>query len=89
METAGAERGGEGLTPLDRLRAVVVQTPDPPEAMGGYLQKVRLHAYRITDADVDALRAAGLSDDDIFEQTVAAAIAAGLERLAAAERAIG
>ena len=77
------------MTPLDELRAVVEQTPDPPGAMGAYLEKVRRHAYRITDTDVDTLRDAGLSDDQIFEHTVAVAIQAGLDRLDSAERAIG
>jgi alkylhydroperoxidase family enzyme len=35
----------------------------------------------VTDADVEALKAAGFSEDEIFEQTVATAVAAGLERL--------
>ena len=77
------------MTPLDELRDVVEQTPAPPTAMRSYLEKVRLHAYRITDADVDALRNAGLSEDEIFEHTVAVAIKAGLDRLDSAERAIG
>lgn len=76
------------MTPLDELRAVVEHTPDPPPEMGAYLEKVRLHAYRITDADIDALRGAGLSEDEIFEHTVAVAIRAGLDRLDSAERAI-
>ena len=52
------------------------------------LDKVRLHAYRITDADVDALRATH-SEDAIFEATVSVAVAAGLERLDAALAAVG
>ena len=54
--------------------------PAPPE-FAEYLEKVRLHAYKVTDADVEALKAAGFSEDEIFEQTVSAAVAAGLERL--------
>ena len=54
--------------------------PAPP-AMRQYLDKVRRHAYRVTDGDVERLKAAGFSEDDIFEHTVAAAVAAGLERL--------
>jgi alkylhydroperoxidase family enzyme len=46
-----------------------------------YLDKVRRHAYTVTDADVDALKAAGFAEDEIFEQTVAVAVASGLERL--------
>jgi alkylhydroperoxidase family enzyme len=76
-------------TPLDELREVVRRTGPAPAAMDAYLEKVRRHAYRVTDADVEALKAAGLSEDEIFEQTVAAAIGEGLRRLDAAERAIG
>ena len=53
--------------------------------MESYLRKVHERAHTITDADVDALRAAGCSEDEIFEQTVAAAVAEGLRRLDRAE----
>ena len=51
-----------------------------------YAAAVRRHAYRVTDAQVEALRAAGLSEDDVFELTVAAAVGAGLDRLDAGMR---
>ena len=51
--------------------------------------RLRECAYSVTDADVEALTAAGLSEDEIFEQTVAAAISQGLRRLDAAEAVIG
>jgi alkylhydroperoxidase family enzyme len=44
---------------------------------------VRRHAYRTTDAQVEALLDAGLSQDEVFELTVAAAVGAGLQRLEA------
>jgi alkylhydroperoxidase family enzyme len=72
---------------LDRLREAAAR-PTPP-VMAPYLEKVRHRAYTITDADVDALRDAGLGEDEIFEATVAVAIAEGLRRLDAAERVIG
>jgi hypothetical protein len=50
---------------------------------------VHADAYKITDGDVQQLKDAGVSEDEIFEQTVAAAISEGLRRLDAAERAIG
>jgi alkylhydroperoxidase family enzyme len=53
-----------------------------------YCDTVRRHAYRVTDAQVDELRAAGLGEDEIFELTVAAAAGAGLERLEAGLRAM-
>jgi alkylhydroperoxidase family enzyme len=74
---------------IDALRAVVVATPAPPEAMAAYLAKVRDRAYSVTDADVEALKAAGFTEDEIFEQTVAVAIAQGLRRLDAASAVIG
>jgi hypothetical protein len=49
---------------------------------------VRTGAYRVTDADVDGLKAAGHSEDEIFEQTVSAAVAAGLLRLDAGLKAM-
>jgi alkylhydroperoxidase family enzyme len=48
-----------------------------------YVAMVREHAYRVTDADIKALRAYGLSDDAIFELTVAAALGEAQRRLAA------
>ena len=55
------------------------ERPAPPE-FAAYLDKVRRHAYRITDEDIEALTRAGYSDAAVFELTVAAAVAAGLER---------
>jgi alkylhydroperoxidase family enzyme len=74
---------------IDELRAIVADMPPPAETMGPYLAKVRDRAYAVTDADVDGLKAAGFSEDEIFEQTVAVAIAQGLRRLDAAMGAIG
>jgi alkylhydroperoxidase family enzyme len=56
--------------------------PAPPD-FAAYLEKVRLHAYKVTDADVQALKDAGHSEDEIFEQTISTATEAGLARLAA------
>jgi alkylhydroperoxidase family enzyme len=59
------------------------------DPMERYLEKVRERAYTITDADVDALREAGYSEDEIFERTVAVAVEEGRRRIAAAEKVIG
>ena len=53
-----------------------------------YLDKVRTRAYTITDADVQAVKDAGVSEDEIFERTVAVAVEEGRRRLTAAERVI-
>ena len=52
-----------------------------PEPVGAYAETVRRHASRVTDADLDALRAAGWTENGIFELTVATALGAGLARL--------
>jgi alkylhydroperoxidase family enzyme len=74
--------------PIEELRARVAATPAAPEAMAAYLAKVRTAAYTVTDDDVEALKQAGIAEDEIFEQTVAVAVAEGLRRLDAAERAL-
>ena len=63
--------------------------PPAPEAMAPYLAKVREHAYTVTDSDVERLEDAGVSEDEIFELTVATAIAQGLHRLDVAMAVIG
>ena len=75
--------------PLDRLRANAEGLPPPRPELAAYLERVRERAYTITDADIEQLKAAGLSEDEIFEQTVAAAISEGLRRLDAASAVIG
>jgi alkylhydroperoxidase family enzyme len=73
---------------IDALRAAArPDRPAPPE-FATYLEKVRLHAYKVSDADVESLKAAGFTEDEIFEQTVSAAVAAGLERLDAGLRSL-
>ena len=74
---------------VDELRAVVAGTPPAPGPMSAYLEQVRTRAYTVTDADVEGLLAAGCTEDEVFEQTVAAAISEGLRRLDAAKRVVG
>jgi hypothetical protein len=74
---------------FDELKALESVAPEPPAKLAAYLEKVRTGAYKVTDADVEGLKAAGLSEDEIFEATVTAAIGEGLRRLDAAMDAIG
>jgi len=60
-----------------------------PDPVGSYATVVRDRSYRITDTDLARLTTAGLSDDDIFEVTIAAAVGAALQRLDAGMRAVG
>jgi alkylhydroperoxidase family enzyme len=75
--------------PIDELRAVVATAAPEPPALAPYLSKVRSRAYTVTDGDVAALIAAGVSEDEIFQHTVAVAAAEGLRRLDAGLGAIG
>lgn len=50
-------------------------------ALAAYVDKVALHAYRVVDRDVAALREAGHGEEAIFEITLSAALGAGLGRL--------
>jgi alkylhydroperoxidase family enzyme len=61
-----------------------------PEAAGAgeispglrdFVDQTALHAYRITDQEIADLRAAGFSEDTIFEIAVSTAVGAGLARL--------
>ena len=70
---------------IAQLRATLPEREAPPD-FHAYVDKVRRHAYRITDEEVQALKNAGYSEDEIFEHTVSAAVAAGLERLDAGLR---
>ncbi|MCA9716554.1 MAG: hypothetical protein KC468_17925 [Myxococcales bacterium] len=55
-----------------------------PEPARGYVEKLARWAYRIIDEDIDALKAAGYDEEQIFELTFAGALGASvvaLERL--------
>jgi alkylhydroperoxidase family enzyme len=69
---------------VERLREAAQPEREAPPELGPFLDNVRKNAYKVTDADVQALKDAGFSEDVIFEQTVSVAVAAGLERLDAA-----
>jgi len=81
------------VTRYDDLVAALSKAARPdrpaPPAFAAYLEKVRTGAYRVTDTDVEKLKTAGHSEDEIFEQTVAAAIREGMRRYDAATEAIG
>jgi alkylhydroperoxidase family enzyme len=56
--------------------------PASGRAVAEYTALVRDQSYRITDAHVETLRNEGLSDDAIFELTVASAFSLAEDRLA-------
>ena len=78
---------GEGeLAPVLRRRIVAGEPVEGP--LGLLVERVRHEAHAITDAEVEGLLQAGLSEDQIFEATVAAALGEGLSRLEPALRAL-
>ena len=64
---------GDGKAPTE-LRRAAFDNAGLGEPMRTLIDKVAYHAYRVTDDDVAAVRAAGLSEDQIFEIVVCAAI---------------
>ena len=68
---------------IHELRDAAQPDREAPPELAAYIEKVRLHAYKVTDADVARLKESGFSEDVIFEETVSAAVAAGLFRLEA------
>jgi len=65
------------------VRRAIARGEDPPK-LAALLEKVRRHAYRIGDADVE-----GVDADVLLEAVLAASLAEGDERRRAALKAIG
>lgn len=51
-----------------------------PADLIAYIDKVTLHAYKVTDQDVQHIKEAGYSEDAIFEITLCASLGASLAR---------
>jgi alkylhydroperoxidase family enzyme len=86
IESAVLDSPGELPSTTRRAAAGDGEVPVDTSA---YVDKVRKHAYRVTDEDVAQLRARGYTEDQLFELTIAASLGAGLARRAAALRAMG
>lgn len=65
--------GGTATAPLD-LRRAAFDNAGLDEPISTLVDKVALGSYRVIDEDVAAARAAGLSEDQIFEIVVCAAV---------------
>jgi len=64
---------GEGTASHAQRRAAF-DNAGLSEPLGALIVKVAKHAYQVTDDDVAAVRASGLSEDQVFEIVVCAAI---------------
>ena len=83
--TRAAAIDGHGST--DGAVRRQIASGQPPTELAVLVRKIRDHAYRVTDADVDALRAR-YTEDQLFEVIVAAALGAAEDRLKAALAAV-
>jgi hypothetical protein len=82
-------RTGPGeLSPHTRAAGIDAD-PLPDPLAQGYVETIRLHAYKLTDRRLQELAQAGWSDDQVFELTVAAAFGAAKRRLEAGLAALG
>jgi hypothetical protein len=70
------------------LRTAAATGGELPEPLAAYVAKVRDQSYRVTDRDVERLTASGLSEDEIFELSIATALGAALRRFDAGLRAM-
>jgi hypothetical protein len=64
---------GDGKAPAE-LRRAAFDNAGLDEPIRTLIEKVTYHARRVTDEDIAAVRAAGLSEDQVFEIVVCAAI---------------
>ena len=79
----------EPLRRLAELREQVAGGAAPKSPLlAAYVEKVRRRAVEITDEDVAALLASGLSEDQVYEATMHAAMTAGIERFEIGLRAL-
>jgi hypothetical protein len=74
--------GSPGVTD-PAVRKEIADGGGPGGTLGAMLEKVRRHAYRITDEEIAALSAAGESDDRLFEVILAATVGDAERRLQA------
>lgn len=83
--TRAAVLKGPGMTSVELRQALA--RGEPPEDLRGLVEKIRRHAYKVTDEDIAALRGR-YSEDHVFEIVVATIVGAADERLRAGLRAL-
>jgi alkylhydroperoxidase family enzyme len=81
-----------GETALSLRRAVLERTRSGegqvPEALRDYVKQIADRPWTVSDEDFARLRAAGYSEGQLYEVTLAAALGAGLQRFDAGLRAL-
>jgi hypothetical protein len=79
--------GPDGDLPAD-VRQSIIDGRILDEPLNAFVVRVRANASSLTQRDIDALKARGLSEDEIFEATICAAFVSGLERYQMAMKAL-
>lgn len=64
----------------DAQRQAIAKDSNVEPALASYVGKVHKHAYKVVNEDVEEMKAAGYSEDAIFEATITAAVGAALSR---------
>jgi alkylhydroperoxidase/carboxymuconolactone decarboxylase family protein YurZ len=78
---------GSGKAPAE-LRRAAFENAGLDEPIRTLIEKVASHAYRVTDEDVAAVRGTGLSEDQIFEIVVCAAVGQASRQYSSARAAL-
>jgi hypothetical protein len=79
----------EAPATTDPALRTAAATGDPlPEPWQSYATTVRDASYKITDTDIERLTAAGHTEEEIFEVTIAVAVGAAMHGFDAGQRAL-
>lgn len=81
-------RAGAGKTTVEERQAAYDNTLAAAHPAAALCAKVAKNAYKVTDEDVAAVVAAGVSEDQVFELVIAAAMGQASRQLASALAAV-
>ncbi len=82
LQTAILDGDRRAVAPAE-VRRAAAERSGVPERFAAYVDTIHDHAYKVSDRTVTDLRAAGASQDDVFEVTISAAFGAARARLEA------
>ena len=80
--------GPDAATDREQRRRALAGRLDRPAVLTRLIDKIHQHAYRVTDEDMQAARAAGFSDGELYELIISASVGAADHRLFAGLAAI-
>lgn len=63
---------GQGFSTAEQ-RAAAFNQQGLPQPLGPLIDKVARHAYQVTDQDIEAVKASGISEDQLFELIICGA----------------